>query len=240
MKNSYLTLKKHVLKKIEEATVNQYPFDFLEIDDFFPSDIYGEFVRNLPKTEKYRPLLHKQTLINNKPTRFELPLCFLEDSYLIELFNGCAVAVEVIKLFSDDDFKQIFLDKFKLSANVMLYPHLYRDFGGFDLPPHTDLPEKAITMGWYLPVNNLQQHSGFDLFIRKDKSFSKCKTIPYLPNKALAFLRSNNSWHGASHKAGNNSVRDSLFIAFYHKKFFNDGVIHVNDSYIERKEIMLY
>lgn len=46
------------------------------------------------------------------------------------------------------------------------YPHLYKDFAGFDLPPHTDIVEKAMTFGWYLPEGADYKESGLGLFVK--------------------------------------------------------------------------
>lgn len=231
--------KNYMLTKIVNSKLMESPFKHFEIDDLLPEPLYKEFINTLPKLENYEPLMHQQTLIDGKPTRFELALPN-DFNKIKEIFNNYSLVHELVDAFCSVEFKSALLQKFGVNFDVIPYPHLYRDLSGFELPPHTDIIEKAITLGWYLPADESYPDSGLGLFTKNDGAFIRTKIIEYKPNKAFAFLRSSNSWHGANHKISDSYERNSLFITFYHEKASRNGKLIINDPNVERKEIELY
>lgn len=234
-------LMEYISKKIADADLVSKPFKFFEVKDFVPERCYSAFVSSLPALDLYKPLMHRSTLKNGRPTRFELPLS-LEDcsADLGNVFLGSKVSIDVVEFLRGEQFKSLLLSKFGSSVDVTPYPHLYKDFAGFDLPPHTDIVEKAITFGWYLPRSDECKDSGLGLFVKNEDGFEEFRKIPYAPNVAFAFLRSNNSWHGATHHPNAPYERNSFFVTFYRKNHYRNGALLVNDPNVSRKEIRIY
>lgn len=156
------------------------------------------------------------------------------------VFPGSEMAVEIIEALCSEQFKSLLLDKFESHLDVTPYPHLYKDLSGFNLPPHTDIVEKAITFGWYLPEDDKYMASGLGLFVESGGRFKEFKKIHYKPNIAFAFLRSSNSWHGATHNPLSVYERNSLFLTFYRRDHCKDGSLLISDPNIDRKEIKVY
>lgn len=234
-------LIEYISQKILDAKLTNKPFKFFEIQDFVPDEYYKSFIFTLPKLALYKPLRHKGTLKNGNPTRFELSLSFEKGAFdLNSVFPGSEAAAEVIEALCSERFKSLLLDKFDSTLEVTPYPHLYKDLAGFNLLPHTDIVEKAITFGWYLPENERYRESGLKLFTRTSSSFKEFKKIHYTPNTAFAFLRSDNSWHGATHHPSMPYERNSLFVTFYRKSHYKNGALLVNDPNVNRKEIRIY
>ncbi|SCW45612.1 hypothetical protein [Pseudomonas sp. NFACC05-1] len=234
-------LMEYVSQKITDAELVSEPFKFFEVKDFVPAGAYREFISNLPVLDLYKPLMHKSTLRNGDSTRFELPLSLEGVSVdLGNVFSGSKVAIDIVELLCGERFKCLLLGKFGSDLEVTPYPHLYKDFAGFDLPPHTDIVEKAMTFGWYLPENAECKDSGLGLFVRSKDGFEEFRRIPYEPNVAFAFLRSSDSWHGAKHHPGVSYERNSLFVTFYLKSHYRDGALFVNDPNVDRKEIRIH
>jgi len=225
-------------QKISCASLVSKPFSFFEINELIPSGLYEELISNLPDIGSYKPLSHRETLLNGVPTRFEMPLSF-EDLHreVTQAFCNCPLAGDLLEVFCSDAFVEVLLKKFGLSADLIPYPHLYRDQAGFKLPPHTDIEEKAITFGWYLPTDTSHVESGLKLYERVSEEVVSFKRIDYVPNKAFAFMRSENSWHGAEHAPKSQYDRNSLFVTCYNKKFYSDGHLSVRDPNVDRSEI---
>tara|TARA_B100000965_G_scaffold403013_1_gene430229 strand:- start:492 stop:1187 length:696 start_codon:yes stop_codon:yes gene_type:complete len=226
-----INLESQLLEKIDNASIQNNPFEHFEIRSFLPDHIYDDFIHQLPETQHYTPLMHKKTLVNGQPTRYEIALNRIPQN------NGSTK--KIVDFFYSSTFKDAVLKKFDVAIQVQPYPHLYRDLSGFQLPPHTDIPEKTITFGFYLPKDDRFEASGLDLFEQAGSSFSPIKKIKYLPNTAFAFLRSGKSWHGASHKPECIYERNSLFVTFYNKSNTIEGKICVNDPNMDRRAINL-
>ena len=77
--------------------------------------------------------------------------------------------------------------------------------------PHTDNPRKVISLLIYLPKDLTQKESGTSIYIPKDpnflaqnkeyqhyphEQFHKVITMPFAPNSAFCFIKTNNSFHG--------------------------------------------
>ncbi|WP_134926274.1 hypothetical protein [Pseudomonas fluorescens] len=234
-------LMEYISQKIADAELVSEPFSFFEVKNFVPEEFYREFISSLPALGLYKPLMHKSTLKDGSSTRFELPL-FLENCSvdLGSVFSGSKMAIDIVEFLCGEQFKRLLLEKFGSGLDVTPYPHLYKDFAGFDLPPHTDIVEKAMTFGWYLPESAEHKKSGLGLFLRNEGGFEEFRKIPYEPNVAFAFLRSNDSWHGATHHPSISYERNSLFVTFYRRSHYRDGALLVNDPNVDRKEIKIY
>jgi hypothetical protein len=86
---------------------------------------------------------------------------------------------------------------------------LCRDFGGYAIGPHTDGRKENMTILFYLPKDDTQEHLGTSVYTPKDRdftcdgskhhefdTFNKVKTARYVPNTCFGFVRSDNSFHG--------------------------------------------
>jgi hypothetical protein len=107
-----------------------------------------------------------------------------------------------------------FLDlRFTYLKNVS-YTHtlqLVHDKKNYSLGPHTDQPSKVVSVLIYLPKDHKQILTGTSIYMPKDPSklntelphlhylrddFYKVITMPYMPNSAFCFIKTNNSFHG--------------------------------------------
>jgi hypothetical protein len=96
---------------------------------------------------------------------------------------------------------------------------LIRDVAGYHIGPHTDSPQKVITVLFYLPSDESLVGAGTSIYVPRDSSFT-CEggphyeakdfvinyTMPFKPNSAFAFLKSNNSFHGVEPCEGTRDV----------------------------------
>ena len=124
-------------------------------------------------------------------------------------------------------------DFYKALIKKPLMPswQLFKDYSNYSILPHTDIQEKVFSLLFYLPSSDQTPQHGTDLYLPKIESFlkkpslkdkyktdsrielkyfHKLKTLPYIPNSAFGFIRSNYSFHGVEPLKEKNTERDIL------------------------------
>lgn len=86
---------------------------------------------------------------------------------------------------------------------------LISDLNGYEIKPHTDAPHKIMTLLFYFPETLEQTNLGTHIYEPRLKGFTEetgrqlkfelfttYSEIPFLPNSMLAFMKTENSFHG--------------------------------------------
>ena len=142
---------------------------------------------------------------------------------------------ELLNILTSQEFINVLKTKLDVIHDVTPSVVLYRDFGGFRLEPHTDIIEKKITFGLYLPRDISQRSLGFNIISKNDNAqFVTVKTVEYTPNKALFFKVSENSWHNAEN-TNEGFERNSLFVHFYGTEYVKNNKIVFTDKNVDRQ-----
>lgn len=84
------------------------------------------------------------------------------------------------------------------------------DTDGFWLEPHTDLGVKSLTFLYYLSDEPGQHDLGTDIYASASQHYGRA---PFVPNHALVFVPSSNTWHGFE-KRPIPGVRKSLIVNY--------------------------
>ncbi|EDP63345.1 hypothetical protein BAL199_28525 [alpha proteobacterium BAL199] len=103
---------------------------------------------------------------------------------------------------------------------------LVEDRSGYELLPHTDVPQKALTLIVYLAADDADPSLGTELYAFRGSPdgapanimqtrvarhwFNRVTTVPYRPNHGLAFAPSRNTFHGVGHVQTDTAVRRIL------------------------------
>ena len=226
----------HIVAALQRAPVEREPFPYVFIDDAFPADFYASLLQHLPLTSNYRRLVDTGRVGKHySPERFVVD-CGVESMEGLpgsqrEFWQG------LFDAFSSATFAQAFLDKFasdlsarflgangeridlQFSQDVLLI----RDYRNYFLRPHTDSPLKLVSVLIYLAADDARPGMGTTFFSPHDRKmtseggeghdygqFSPVRTLPYLPNRMLAFPKTNRSFHGVMPVAGYDDRRDIL------------------------------
>ena len=111
----------------------------------------------------------------------------------------------------------------------------------YSLGPHTDDLSKVLSLLIYLPKDRSQISTGTSLYMPKDpkvldkelphkhyprEDFLKVTTMPYIPNSAFCFIKTNNSFHGVEELDMENTARWSIQ--------YN---LHVNEETLDKEII---
>lgn len=190
----FIKVNNTIANKVIVTTIKPEPFPHIYIDEFFTNEMYADILKNMP-TDFVE--IEKTRGTRGYPKRFTA-------TPKTEFWKN------VYKQLTDRRFKQALCDKFGienkgLSEDILLV----RDEPGYQISPHTDSTSKVITVLIYLPEDNSNEGEGTSLFMPKQegfickmgkhyefKDFNKVKTMPYRPNCAFAFARTDNSFHG--------------------------------------------
>ena len=100
---------------------------------------------------------------------------------------------------------------------------LLRDTTPYGIGPHSDLPEKVLTLLFYMSTGDTSEALGTSFYVPKQQGFisetgrhhryedfNKVKTYPYAPNAVLSFLKTKTSFHGVEIIEEENTQRDVI------------------------------
>eukprot|EP00241_Pyramimonas_parkeae_P006839 CAMPEP_0114255988 /NCGR_PEP_ID=MMETSP0058-20121206/17886_1 /TAXON_ID=36894 /ORGANISM="Pyramimonas parkeae, CCMP726" /LENGTH=323 /DNA_ID=CAMNT_0001370471 /DNA_START=93 /DNA_END=1064 /DNA_ORIENTATION=- len=229
----------HTLHKIRTAKVNYNPYAHLYIHEIFHPDLYRCMLSRLPRTispykqlmknvQRYYIQLREQGVVGPCHSVVEAKAGFdkREASFRKIPTNHPGVDVPFWTKwahdFGSDAIKVTYLNKFAdtlqlrvpnatgytnaLYFNIMMF----RDQGGLNIGPHTDVNNKWVTILYYLPKDlsvrrygtnvyrsrsGRTQESSSKWYDAKDKDFSVVEHADFVPNSVFAFAPCFSSWH---------------------------------------------
>jgi hypothetical protein len=186
---------KHVTDRIAAAPMCETPWRHLHVTEVFPADFYARLVRGLPKPHQLQPLSYKTTMRH--------VMNFYDDMGVTNTKvppQWCEVRDELF-----DPLREILEARFGIRGSYIRGSVVY-DRPGYELGPHTDMPDTTITALFYLPKDDSTKHMGTVLVRGRDPDragrdhawgpeFSPVVEVPYVPNSALFFQRTDASFH---------------------------------------------
>ncbi len=213
----------HILKRMENTTINEYPFAYAVIDNVFPADYYETILRNFPSATKLIPISSSgrvaenayrdrhvlqftdQDLARLESAKREFWLSFASWLYSPKFLNG------TINYFKAHIISR--LNRISKTCNGLVNIRsdalLVNDQTNYMIGPHTDAPHRLISFLFYMPLNSSKKHLGTTLYSPKEEGFTcegaihhsrdlftRIKTIDFLPNRLVVFPKTNNSFHG--------------------------------------------
>jgi hypothetical protein len=212
----FLDAEAHTAYEFGNSQIREFPFPHFYLKDVFPADFYQKIQKNLPTTSDLWPIEEKRPV---KGYKERFVCCFddeslssltpeksifwkeFRDTYLRGAFGGLVMS----------KFNSLIAERFEGRTDLEFYDELLlvHDIKNYHLGPHTDSPKKVITVLFYLPEDEDHESMGTSIYIPKDLSFLcrggphykhedfiKIKTMPYKPNTAFGFFKTNNSFHG--------------------------------------------
>lgn len=210
VKKKYKSFSSHIARKINDTPLRWQPFHHLYVENIFPKETYQRILSEI-KIIQYEPI-EKTRGARGYPKRFTGTIPF----FLEELLNG--------------EFKKSILNKFEIDDNGLIEDLLLiKDYEGYSITPHTDIPRKVISVLFYLPEDNSIEHEGTSIYESRKKGFTcetgqhykfedfeKIWTAPFKPNSCLIFARTNNSFHGV--EPTNSQVERNVLLYNINKK----------------------
>jgi hypothetical protein len=206
----------HVIYKLRNATIHDYPFPHFYQTEVFPWDFYGDLLASIQDTDKYAPLgklQHRQAMDANE---------------LIAPFDCSYFGTQMMMLFGPKAFYERYPSHGR--PNFSQEFRFIRDEEGYSIGPHTDTPRKVLSLLFYLPETDGYRDCGTGIYVPDDhkktcvggphhpfEGFSEVWRAPYMPNSCLGFWKTANSWH-AVEKITRKIRRDVLLFNIYEEK----------------------
>ncbi len=213
------------------------PFPHAFIRDFFPQAFFQAMRANLPADEALDPTDRRRS---NNPHAVNRRKFALDEAHLATLDPGRRrFWSTVLPWLGGAEFARMVLARFAggLAARYGDRPldlvsrvEINVDRENYAIQPHTDSPKKVLSMLFYLPADDARADLGTSIYAPKDSTFRSETTIqypfrlfdaveafPYVPNSCLAFLKTDNSFHGRPLVTGTAVHRPMMFISIQHR-----------------------
>lgn len=229
-------VKFHLIYKIANTQLRNFPFPHIYVQDVFPDGFYAEMRKYLPDNDGYIALADTGR-VGKGYSRARLAL------FPSDLDKAKINATQrdfwrrVFETLSDGDFVSCVFDRFRpqieqrfsidgrrRGLKVWNETFLMRDLDTYSLGPHTDNVAKLVSMLFYLPADDSSSELGTALYLPKDRSFTSeggphlefddfdhVFTVPYAPNVVASFPKTAACFHGVEPVKGVNKQRDILF-----------------------------
>ena len=202
---------------LANADVRQWPFPHVYIENVFPDDFYAGLMNTMPTQSDYVPIsavrgFNKTTNNQAYPNRFVIAM----NEHTADLgpywnsanrvIRANETSATLINMFGDALHDQM-MEKPALEADVLLI----RDRTNYKLGPHTDNQVRVLVFILYLPETTDDEDLGTNIYVPKvegvtcpggphyiEDVFQPVFRAPYRPNSALAFVKTDNSFHGVT------------------------------------------
>lgn len=211
----------HVCKRIEEAELIMDPTPHIVVDNVFPDDYYKQIIDNFPDESTLEAIAEKGRTGGGYADRKVVLFNDEDFSKLDE--KRLEFWLDLASWLYSDFFVSSSIDRFlpfcanrlsrfqKEGGDISLKNDalIVSDRSGYSIGPHTDMKQRLISFLFYVPENDSDSSLGtsfyrpFDPDFRCDGSkhyqsggFERVKTVEYLPNRLLMFVRTEKSFHG--------------------------------------------
>ena len=238
----FLDAELHLAYKIANTPILNFPFPHIYVENIFPADFYSKLLKNFPELKDLKSLAdsdkanwglagYKDRFILNLGKKEELSMFEKNKQEFLKEFGEIFIKGEFGKLLKSK-FKRFLDMRFQYLENVSFHDEvrLILDKKNYSLGPHTDKPSKVISILFYLPKDLTQKETGTSIYMPKDlnlldkelphkhyphEHFHKVITMPYVPNSAFCFVKTNNSFHGVEKLEMENTDRWTLQYNLY-------------------------
>lgn len=221
-----------VQANIADATVSLDPTPHWYVDQVFPQDFYNELMVRMPEPSAFTSITEMGWVTDGGGSEAQRGVLELSAQALQRLDPELAgFWQEIGKQFRTENFALTMLRKFlphiaerygddvgtmRFSAT----PMLLSDNGNYALGPHTDRMERVLAALFYLPAAASSPELGTSLYLPKDPTFTcpggphhsfdkfqRVATMPYAPNSAFCFFKTDTSFHGVEPVPGEGQQR---------------------------------
>ncbi|PCJ11584.1 MAG: hypothetical protein COB04_18060 [Gammaproteobacteria bacterium] len=213
----------HMVSRCKQVRPEDDPYPYFCMDNLFPDQFYQQLLEHKPTNSQLEPMSSTPRAYGGSfDNRFMMNLNneeyvklsqaqmdfwrVLDEALMSNEFAGALTHVFMKQLLARG-----VLGKGGKGINLYSDALFMRDNNGFRMGPHSDRPERFITMMIYLPENSERSDLGTCIYRPTDASltseglhhykygsseFSLHHKAPYVPNACMVFLKTNNSFHG--------------------------------------------
>ena len=211
-------------QKLRTAPFREDPYTYLVLDHVFPEKIFKEIVRLWPDEGVFDDINKTGRVTAGAYSARQIFM--LNDRATLDRLSGEQKDFwyGIAHWMMSEDFTRSILNKILPylqaeagdAVNTWRFtprPQLVVDKGDYALTPHTDANNRAIVMLFYCPKDESLKDQGTSVYAPKKNAmlpdagpnwgahmpkdlFELVDTVEFVPNRVLAFVRSNTSYHG--------------------------------------------
>lgn len=213
----------HVLERVADTRVETSPFPHIVVDDVFPADYYREVLAHFPPASQMQTIAETGRVIGEGAYNERSILRFSDEDFGRMSPDQRRFWNEFAAWMYSDSFINAFIETFqaalsdRLDRIIAAEPQLLtrndallvHDATNYAIGPHTDSPHRLISLLFYLPDDQRLKEFGTSLYrpLKRDmvcwggnhydfRGFERVKTIPFLPNRLVAFPKTAQCFHG--------------------------------------------
>src|SRR5438552_8083141 len=221
------TVEQQLVAAVERSELTKHPFDHVTMENVLDAECYDALLAAMPDRRFYHDLKHRDAVREDgSSTRLRM---YLYPELLARLPAAQRqVWLPIARALCSNELQDAFKRKFRAALEerfkkpvekIGMYPVpiLLRDQPGYKISIHSDVATKAITVQYYLPVDESQRHVG-TIFHEGDKGAAAKNTVqmPFLPASGYAFPVSlTKSWHRAAETNANDGERVTMMVTYY-------------------------
>jgi hypothetical protein len=223
----------HVIYRISNAAVREYPYPHIYVDSVFPEDFYAALRKNWPGAANLVSIGETGRVTKGAyAERHIMPLLQAEVDKLApeaRAFWNDASAWLLAPRFINSvvaRFGRYVEERFRGNVDEIFFHGeslVVRDHTNYRLGPHTDSPDRLVSLLFYCPDDSSMPYLGTSLYVPIDNAFRcaggvhhprelfrKAATMEYRPNTLFAFVKTDNSFHGVESIRDTGVLRDVL------------------------------
>jgi hypothetical protein len=200
----------HVLGQIAAAPLLREPFPYCVIDAVFPEEFYEAIIDYWPQDRSWQPLSESGRVSPGAYSARQVVLMNDQGYARLDEERREFWAREVGAWLLGPEFRSQVMAKFRVSGeNAASDALIVSDRTTYAIGPHTDAPHRAVSLLFYLPEDATFRRFGTSLYQPLDpafrcaggphhsfKRFRRVSTVEFVPNRLVAFPKSDRCFHG--------------------------------------------
>lgn len=227
----------HVINRIAAAEIVTEPFPYVVVDEVFPADYYAEMLAHFPSPQALVPLGASGRVSKDAYPERNVVLFSDEDFGRMEARQQTFWREFAGWMYSELFINQL-VAKFQLALEPRIAKILendpvlkargdallVNDRTHYAIGPHTDAPHRLVSLLFYLPQDDSLRPFGTSIYRARDPEFvcwggphhpfdkfERVHTVDFLPNRLVAFPKTERSFHGVE-PIGREGINRQLLI----------------------------
>jgi len=221
------SVQDQLVAAVDRAELRTKPFDHVYMEGVLDPPTYDALISGMPDRRFYHDLKHQDAVrADGTSTRLRMYLYpellrgLPEQQRSVWMPLADALCSKGLELAFKRKFRRALEERFgKPAEKIGFYPIpiLLRDQPGYRIGIHSDVKKKAITVQFYLPPDESQQHIGTIFHeSNKGKGAERTTQMRFLPSSGYAFPVSlTKSWHSAAATKAEDGERVSMMVTYY-------------------------
>jgi hypothetical protein len=202
----------HVLARLAAAPVLQDPFAHCVIDEIFPRDFYESIIDHWPQEQDWQPLSETGRVSPGAYSARQVVLMDPGGYVRLDAERRAFWEADVGGWLLGAQFRASVLKKFFIEpqeTEAASDALIVSDRTTYAIGPHTDAPHRMVSLLFYLPEDATFRRFGTSLYEPLDPSFRcgggphhafslfrRVSTLDFVPNRLVAFPKSDRCFHG--------------------------------------------